>query len=188
MSGPALLLIDLQRDYFPGGRMELEQAEAAAQCAAEVLARCRTRGWPIIHVRHESKAPGATFFLPGTDGTAFHQAVIPLPQEVVITKHYPNAFRGTPLSTLIQAHGVTELIIVGMMTHMCIDATVRAASDLSYRSWVVADATATRALSYGSDRVPAHKVATAFLAALDGTFARVVRADDPAAPWNAPSA
>lgn len=186
MSGPALLLIDIQRDYFPGGRMELDHAEEAAQRAGEVLARCRAHGWPIIHVRHESKAPGATFFLPGTDGMAFHAAVTPLEHEVTITKHYPNAFRGTPLSTLIQAHGVTELIIAGMMTHMCIDATVRAAADLSYRSWVVADATATRALAYGSQHVPAPAVQAAFLAALDGTFARVVLADDPNAPWTAP--
>ncbi len=182
MSTTALLLIDVQRDYFAGGRMPLWEPEAAAEAAGRVLARFRRAGMPVVHVRHESKAPGATFFLPGTDGLAFHPAVAPAAGEVVMTKHYPNAFRGTPLATWLQSRGVAHLVIAGMMTHMCIDTTVRAAADLAFTNWVVADATATRALTHAGRDIPAPQVADAFLAALQGTFARVVAADDPGLP------
>ncbi len=182
MSTRALVLIDIQRDYFAGGRRPLWEPEAAAEAAGRVLARFRQRGWPVVHVRHESQRPGATFFLPGTDGLAFHPAVTPLPDEVVITKHYPNAFRGTPLATWLQARGAAELVIAGMMTHLCVDTTVRAAADLSFTNWVVADATATSALSHAGQEIPAPQVAGAFLAALDGSFGRVVAADDPSLP------
>ncbi len=182
MSAPALVLIDIQQDYFAGGRMPLEEPERAAEVAGAVLARFRSWGWPVVHVRHESKAPGATFFLPGTEGLAFHPAVAPAPGEVVMTKHYPNAFRGTALATWLQSRGVDTLVIAGMMTHMCVDTTVRAARDLSFTNWVVADATATRALAYAGADIPARAVAGAFLAALDGSFARVVPAGDPSLP------
>ena len=182
MSTTALVLIDIQHDYFAGGRMPLWEPEAAADTAGRVLARFRRAGMPVVHVRHESRAPGATFFLPGTDGLGFHPAVAPTPDEVVITKHYPNAFRGTPLATWLQSRGVAQLVIVGMMTHMCIDTTVRAAADLAFTNWVVSDATATRALAHAGREIPGLDVAGAFLAALDGTFGRVVAADDPRLP------
>lgn len=182
MSAPALVLIDIQQDYFAGGRMPLEEPERAGAVAGEVLARFRCWGWPVVHVRHEATAPGATFFLPGTDGLQFHPAVAPAPGEVVMTKHYPNAFRGTPLATWLQSRGVDTLVFAGMMTHMCIDTTVRAARDLSFTNWLIADATATRALTYEGTEVPARAVAGAFLAALDGSFARVVTAGDPSLP------
>ena len=62
----ALLIIDIQNDYFPGGAMELEGADAGAAKAAAALARFREQGLPVIHVRHLSVRPGSTFFLPGT--------------------------------------------------------------------------------------------------------------------------
>jgi len=75
----ALIVIDIQNDYFPGGRMELAGAEAAGQAAAGLIGRFRQAGVPILHVRHENVRPGATFFLPGTPGAAIHPLAAPLP-------------------------------------------------------------------------------------------------------------
>ena len=173
-SGDALLIIDLQNDYFPGGAMELEGAEAAAAKAAAALARFREQGLPVIHVRHLSVRPGSTFFLPGTPGAGIHAGVRPKPDETVIEKNFPNSFRGTDLQKRLEALQVKNLVVAGMMTHMCVDATVRHAADLGYKITLLADACATRAQKFDGETVPARQVHAAFLAALNGFYARVV--------------
>jgi nicotinamidase-related amidase len=109
MPDNALLVIDLQNDYFPGGAMELEGAEAAAAKAAAALAKFREQGRPIIHVRHVSVRPGSTFFLPGTPGAEIHAGVRPKPGEAVIEKNFPNSFRGTDLQKQLEGLGVKDL-------------------------------------------------------------------------------
>jgi len=166
-----LLLIDLQLDYFPGGRHELPGAEAAVANAARLLAAAREAGAPIVHVQHLATSPSATFFIPGTEGIEFHPAVRPAVGETVIVKHRPNAFLGTELAAhLGEGRAVT---VVGMMTSMCVDATVRAAADLGHTVSVAADACAAPELELRGRRVGAADVHTAFLAALDGTYAEV---------------
>jgi len=174
MSRTALLLIDLQNDYFPGGSMELTDAEAAVATAATVLSDCRRLHIPVFHVQHISSRPGATFFLPGTPGAEIHPLVAPLPGEPVIVKDTPNSFRGTDLLERLRAADIDTLVVCGMMTHMCVDTTVRAAFDYGFTVQLVADACATRPLTYEGVEVPAEQVQTAFLVALHGLFARVV--------------
>lgn len=174
----ALLLIDIQNDYFPGGSMELVGSQEAGAKAAGVLALFRERDLPVFHVRHEAVQEGATFFLPGTEGAEIHGDVLPSADEVVITKHYPNSFRETDLLEHLKAAGVTRLVVAGMMTHMCVDAGVRAASDLGFECAVLADATATRALPAGEGEIPADHVHGAFLTALGMAYATVMGADD----------
>jgi nicotinamidase-related amidase len=178
MPDNALLVIDLQNDYFPGGAMELEGAEAAAAKAAAALAKFREQGRPIIHVRHVSVRPGSTFFLPGTPGAEIHAGVRPKPGEAVIEKSFPNSFRGTDLQKQLEGLGVKDLVVAGMMTHMCVDATVRHAADLGYKITLLADACATRAQKFAGETVPARQVHAAFLAALNGFYARVVDLHD----------
>lgn len=162
----ALLLIDIQNDYFPGGRMELTGSEEAARKAATVLQYFRNARLPVIHIAHESVREGATFFLRGTDGQRIHTLVQPQDGETVITKNYPNSFLKTPLLDTLQQLGITELVITGMMTHMCVDATTRAAKDLGFSCTLIHDATATRDLSFAGVQVPAVLVQAAFTAAL----------------------
>lgn len=170
----ALVIIDIQNDYFPGGAMELEGADAAAANASKALARARQEGVPVFHVRHLSTRPGATFFIPGTKGAEIHAAVRPLGGERVIEKGFPNSFRGTELERALKDAGVKELVVAGMMTHMCVDASVRQAADLGYPVTLLGDACATRAQSFGGESVPARQVHAAFLAALNGFYAKVV--------------
>ena len=99
----ALIIIDIQNDYFPGGKMELCGSEAAAHNAALLLKAFRKAGKPVFHVQHISLAPTATFFLPGTAGALIHGSVAPLAGETVVEKHFPNSFRDTPLLALLQA-------------------------------------------------------------------------------------
>jgi len=174
MPDPALLIIDIQNDYFPGGAMELEGADAAGEKASAILRRFRERGDAIIHVRHISVRPGSTFFLPGTRGAEIHESVRPQGGETVIEKNFPNSFRNTPLREKLDGLGVKNLVVAGMMTHMCVDASVRHAADLGYKITLLGDACATRTQSYGGEKVPARQVHAAFLAALNGFYAKVV--------------
>jgi nicotinamidase-related amidase len=174
----ALVLIDIQRDYFPGGRMEVVGAVEACGASRSLLNHFREKGMPIIHVRHVSTRPDATFFLPDTEGTAIHEDVAPLPHEVVITKHFPNSFRDTGLKQHLASARIDELVFCGMMSHMCIDATVRAAFDDGYACIVAHDACAARNLEFQDERIPAAHVHGAFMAALGAVFARVMSAGE----------
>lgn len=142
----ALVLIDIQNDYFPGGRFSLKGMKKAARNARKVLDEFRTSGDLVVHIRHVSVKPGATFFLPDTDGAMIHELVAPLAGERVLVKHYPNSFRETGLDELLKENGVDELHIAGAMTNMCVDTTTRAAFDLGYRVKLHKDACAARPL------------------------------------------
>jgi nicotinamidase-related amidase len=178
MAESALLIIDIQNDYFPGGAMTLEGAEAAGQNAAKLLAAFRARHLPVFHMQHLSVRPGATFFIPGTPGAEIHPSLAPAANEKVLEKNYPNSFRETALETRLEAAGTRHLVIAGMMTQMCVDATVRQAFDLGYRITLAADACATRDQSFGGQTIPAAQVHGAFLAALNGLYAKVLPVDE----------
>ena len=161
----ALLLIDIQNDYFPGGKMELEGPIEAAQKASELLQCFRDHALPTVHIQHVSLSPDATFLIPGDRGTDIHDITPHYEGEPLVQKHYPNAFRETNLLSMLREWGIKRVILTGMMTHMCVDATVRAAADHSFQVMVAEDACATRALTYGETIIPAEHVHKAFLAA-----------------------
>jgi len=173
----ALLLIDIQMDYFPGGRMELVGSIEAAGAAARLLAAFRRAAWPVYHVQHISKQPTASFLLPSTAGIEIHPTVTPLPGEHVVIKRFPNSFRDTDLLDRLKAAGITQLLVSGMMTSMCVDATVRAAFDLGFTCTVAHDACATRDLPFDGETIPARQVHGAFLAALGAVYANIRTAD-----------
>jgi nicotinamidase-related amidase len=173
----ALVLIDIQNDYFPGGRMELVGSDEAALNAARLLTSFRQSHVPIYHIRHISTQPGAAFFLPGTPGADIHAHVRPLSDEPVITKHYPNSFRDTDLLERFRAEGINELLVCGMMTHMCVDATVRAAFDLGFSCTVAHDSCAARDLTFNGITTPAAHVHASFMAALGAVYAQIKDTD-----------
>lgn len=173
----ALILIDIQNDYFPGGRMELQGSPEAAVQARGLLDFFRRRAWPTFHIQHVSLNPGATFFLPETEGVQIHFSITPLPGETVIVKHFPNSFRETSLQEQLQALGVERLVLCGSMTHMCVDASMRAAADLGFPVLLAADACATRTLVYEKKKIPAGHVHAAFLAALM-SYGQVLSSDE----------
>ena len=173
----ALVLIDIQNDYFPGGRWALSGIESAADNAARVLAAARAAGDLVVHVRHEFPTPDAPFFAPGSDGAKIHPKVRAADSEPVVLKHHVNAFRETDLKALLDRNGVEEVVICGAMSHMCIDATARAAFDHGFKCTVAEDACATRALEFGGRTLPARDVHAAFMAALAVPYAKIAGAD-----------
>ncbi|MBU4262661.1 MAG: cysteine hydrolase [Proteobacteria bacterium] len=169
-----LIVIDLQNDYFPGGNMELVGIEAAAANARLLLDRQRETGSAVIHIQHIAARPGATFFLPETTGAAINEQVAPRENEIVVQKNYPNSFRDTSLLEILQQGKVDNLLICGAMSHMCIDASVRAAFDFGFTCLVAEDACAARDLEFKGRTINAADVHASFMAALAVPYARVI--------------
>ena len=170
----ALLLIDIQNDYFPNGRMPLERSTEASLKAQEAMQAFRAKQKPVIHVQHISTRPDAIHLLPCTKGIEFHPNALPNKNESIIKKHYPNSFKDTNLLNLLHKHQVHHLVLCGMMTHLCIDATTRAAYDLGFSCTILHDACATKNLEFNNNLVQAQHVQHAFLAALQPTYAKVL--------------
>lgn len=176
--GRGLVIIDIQNDYFPGGSNPLHRPEAASAQARQLLDSHRRAGLPVFHLQHVWDEPEATFMVPGTPGIEIHGDVAPAAGEQVIRKTHPNGFRDTQLEASLRAVGIDRLSVCGMMTAMCVDATVRAAADLGFSVDLAHDACATCDLEFSGTSVAAPAVHAAFLAALDGTYADVVATAD----------
>ncbi|MGP0578136.1 cysteine hydrolase family protein [Paenibacillus peoriae] len=175
----ALIIVDIQNDYFPNGKMELSNPEKAVSNAAKVLDWFRQNYKDnIFHVQHIASDPALGFFLADSEGAKIHEAVLPLENEIIIKKHFPNSFLKTELQSKLKEKEITKVVVVGMMTHMCIDATVRAAVDLGYETTLIEDACATRELSYQNKVVPAEQVHYAFVGALNGMYCDVKSTKD----------
>jgi nicotinamidase-related amidase len=174
----ALVLIDVQNDYFPGGKWPLNGIDSAADNASKLLAATRAAGDLVVHVRHEFTTADAPFFAPGSQGAKIHPKVRGLDNEPAVLKHHVNAFRETDLKAILDRHGVKEVVICGAMSHMCVDAGVRAASDLGYKCIVIHDACATRDQEFAGTVVPAADVHAAFMAALGFGYARLVSTEE----------
>ena len=173
MTHTALLLIDIQNDYFKGGANPLVGSLEASLKAQEILHYFRNKNLPVIHIRHLSTIRGATYFLPETTGAVIHSNVQPLTDEKVITKQFPNSFRDTELWPFLTKLNITHLVICGMMTHMCVDATVRAAKDYGFTCTLISDACATKDLEIQNQQVKAADVQNSFLAALGYYYATI---------------
>jgi len=169
-----LILVDIQKDYFSGGRMELVGMKEASENAREILLFFREKKWPIFHIQHIAIKDGATFFLPDSQGIDIHKNVTPLRSETIIQKHHPNSFLKTTLHEELLKAGIESVVICGAMSHMCIDATTRAAADLGFQCTVVHDACATKDLTFDGKAVPADMVHGAFMAALQPVYAKVM--------------
>ncbi len=177
MNKRATIVVDLQNEYLPTGKLPLVGIDAALVNAARVIAAARAKGELLIHIRHEGAQPDATFFVPGTAGVQIVPAVAPLEGEPIVVKNYPNSFRGTRLKELLDAQGVKELVVIGAMSRMCIEATSRAAADFGYPVTVVHDACATMNLEFEGTVVPAAQVHAASMAALGFGYASITTTD-----------
>jgi nicotinamidase-related amidase len=173
-----LILVDIQNDYFEGGRMQLVGMEAASAKANKLLAFFRDSRRPTFHIQHLAAGEAATFFLPDTKGAQIHDSVKPQSDDLVIQKHYPNSFRETPLLNALKNAGVERVVICGAMSHMCIDATTRAAADLGFECTVIHDGCATRNLEFDGKKVLADDVHASFMAALGAAYAKVINCEE----------
>ena len=174
----ALLLIDIQNDYFPGGKNELHEPGRAAVQAERALSLFRKRGLPVVFVQHVSLRADASFFVPDTQGVQLYGRLRPSAAEKTVVKHHPDSFLNTDLQEYLQTLNVRRLVVCGMMSHMCVDTTVRTAQGLGYRVILLSDACAAKDLRWKDAPIPAETVHGAFMASLHGTFAEVIDTDD----------
>lgn len=174
----ALMLIDIQNDYFEGGRSPLVHPLGALANAEKALFSSRLAGLPVIHVQHVNIRKGAAFFLPDTDGVRIHERLAPLESEFVVVKHTPNSFYDTGLAGILEWNRINELVVCGMMTHMCVDTTVRAAKDFGLAVTLLEDACTTKDLVWNGEAIHAENVHKTFMAALNGMFAKVIKTDE----------
>ena len=172
LADSALVLIDCQNTYREG-IMALSGVEAALDEAAQLLAAARRLGIPVFHIQHDSGS-GSPYDISQPIG-AIADKVAPVSGEPVIVKNYPNSFVGTDLEKQLKASGRNNVVIAGLMTHMCVNSTTRGAFNLGFAPTVVAAATATRDLpGINGQTVPAAAMQAASLAALADLFAVVV--------------
>ncbi|HSG44509.1 MAG TPA: cysteine hydrolase family protein [Anaerolineales bacterium] len=173
----ALLVIDIQNDYFPGGKFSLVNPEDAAKKAYELLQCFREHNGHHVHIQHISLDSDASFFIKGDSGSDIHDSVAHFEGEPIVYKHKPNSFLNTDLLDILKSWEVERVVICGMMTHMCVDAATRAASDLGFDVLLAEDACATRDLQYDDTTIPADLVHKSFLAALK-SYGRVMKTEE----------
>jgi nicotinamidase-related amidase len=177
LADAVLVVIDAQHEYLDGA-LPLSEAAPALEEIGRLLARARGQRTPVIHIVHQAKA--GKLFVAGSRGVEIAAPAAPAPGEPVLTKSLPNAFASTDLADRLHALHRSAIIVVGFMTHMCVEATARAAIDLGLRATVIASATATRDLAdpLTEATLPAAEVKRNALAALADRFATVVAAVD----------
>lgn len=163
----ALIIIDVQNDYFEGGAMTLIGADKACKNTQALIDKFRRDKSAIVYIQHIASRADASFFLDKSEGAQIHKSIMPLANEKVIIKHYPNSFRDTDLMEYLKINKVDNLVICGMMTHMCVDATTRAAKDLGFDISLISDACATKNLEHNGEIIKAIDVQNSFLSALN---------------------
>ena len=173
MTDTALILVDIQNDYFAGGRWPVAKIDEVSANAARLLADARAAGDIILHVHHEIRSENAPFFTPGTNGAKIHETVTPKRNETKILKHFPNSFRETNLLAILQDKAIKRVTVCGAMSQMCIDATARAAADFGFEVTVVEDACGAKEQSFDGIDVPAEQVHATIMAALSSSYAKI---------------
>ncbi len=166
LDSTALIIIDIQNFYFPGGKAELSEPVKAGKQAKKLLALFRENKGLVVHVRHN--------FEPGGE---IHELVQPIGGEKIFSKNEVNAFLNTGLNEYLHEKNIKNVVFCGMQTHMCLEAATRAAHDLGYNCTVVEDACTTRNLIFGDYTVLAKDVHYSTLATLK-SYAKVTGLND----------
>lgn len=176
----ALLVIDVQKAidapyHAVHGPRNNPGAEANI---ARLLSAWRSRGHPVLHIRHDSTSPESAY-RPGQEGNEFKREVAPLANETVISKRTNSAFIGTDLEHSLRSAGLDTLVVTGVSTNNSVEATVRMAGNLGFHTYLVADACFTFARPDFRGRMrSAEEVHSMSLANLDGEYCKVVHTRD----------
>ncbi len=162
----ALIIIDIQNFYFPGGMLPLNEPEKAAINAQKVLNAFREQDYIVVHIKHNASS-----------GAEIHELVAPIENEKVISKNKANAFVNTDLLEFLKDSKIENLVLCGMQTHMCLEAATRAAADYGFNCTVIEDACTTRDLKFGDVTIKAEDVHYSTLSTLKGSYARIINTE-----------
>lgn len=177
MKKTALIIIDIQQDYFKDGRFELVNPEEGARQTRRLLEFFRAHSLPVVHVQQVLAEVDAPLLQFGTPGVGIHPLVAPIAGETVVTKSEPNSFLHTRLIKVLRTLEVERLVMTGMTAHGCLNSSVRAAQELGFEVIVPAEATASRNLEFEGELLPAEIVTKATLSALGLYFAQIISTD-----------
>lgn len=140
----ALLVIDLQNDYFPGGKFPLWNANDCKMKIVHVIAAARKAEMPVILIQHIAENNMAPFFNENTPGAEIISDVrSAVPDAPVVIKHSADAFLRTDLEAVLQKRCVTRLLICGMMTQNCVTFTALSKEAEKYRPGILSDCCTT---------------------------------------------
>jgi len=181
MENTALIIIDLQNDYFGSikdAKWPLYKTEKAAENTLKILTKAREKNLKIVHVRHEFQGDNPPFFAPNTKGSTIHESLTPKENESQVLKNGVNAFLNTDLKAILDESNITNVIIVGAMSYMCIDAVTRAASDYGYNCFLAHDACATSNIEFNGVKVEAKLAHATIMAALSFAYANVQTSEE----------
>ena len=173
----ALLIIDVQNDYFINGKCELFQSQLALEEVKRLLNFFRKKELPVYYVQHISDKK-ASFFIPDSFGAEIHDEIRPMDDEKVFIKNKPSSFSNKDLQPELIRNHIEKLVVCGMMTHMCVDTTVRAAKDLGYHITLISDACTTKSLDWKGEIIPASVVQKVYMASLENTFADIMTCNE----------
>ncbi|HHF0535169.1 TPA: cysteine hydrolase family protein [Vibrio alginolyticus] len=146
MTQKALLVIDLQNDYFPEGKFPLWNTESTLDNVKRAITKANEQDIPVIHIQHiADPAMGiAPFFNEGSDGANIHPEVLALaPNSEIVVKHFTDSFEGTRLEEVLASKNVTELLVCGMMTQNCVTHTAISKSADKYDVSILMDSCTT---------------------------------------------
>ena len=139
----ALLVIDLQNDYFPRGKFPLWNTDVVLENIERAIARANAQGIPVIHIQHVAKGV-APFFNEGTPGADIHARILTAtPNAPVVVKEFADSFEKTNLEETLAKIGVTDLLVCGMMTQNCVTHTAISKAAEKYNVTVVVDCCTT---------------------------------------------
>jgi nicotinamidase-related amidase len=172
----ALIVIDIQNEYFTG-KMPITDGMKALQNSQKLVNFAHQNNMPVFFVRHLGPKDGP-LFAEGSVFAEFHKDLQPSAKDIVITKATPSSFVGTDLDTQLKARGIKQLVVTGLMTHMCVSSTARDAVPLGYNVIIPEDATATRDLDAWDGTVVSHQaLQKAALAGVADVFAEIKTTD-----------
>jgi len=176
MKNTGLLIIDIQNIYFEDGNFKLYHPEETSIKAKKVLKFFRDNNLPVIHVKHMFEVANISES-EKIRLCEIHKNVIPIENETVVEKKYPSSFLNTDLQVHLKKLEISKLVVVGMMSHMCIDTTVRESQNYGYSVIVLEDACTTKNLSTLNGEISANIVHDVFMASLKDTFAQIMTVD-----------
>lgn len=177
----ALILIDIQNDYFPNGALPIWRPVETAESCKVVLEHFRKHQKEVVHVKHHCVGPDAEKFkilLPGTHGAEIHELVKPLPEEKVVVKEHMNGFWETDLGAYLKSKKIERLVFVGMMIHNCVPATLFAGKDDGFECVVVDEAVNTMSQPLHGEMIQAEDIKKAYLAGIQFAYAKVKKVEE----------
>ena len=183
----ALLVIDVQNDYF-SGPMQITYPPASFENILRAMDAAQEAGMPVVVIQTAIPRPDAKVFRRGTPGWELHPEVARRPYDVVMDKELPGSFTGTNLEEWLREHGIETVVICGYMTQMCCDTTSRQAVHLGYKVEFLSDATGTLAFQNSAGSVTAEELHRAILVVQQSRFSQVLTVDEWTRNLGAPAA